>query len=60
MPTQRRKGKGSVKTKGNGNFERRSFSCSMLKAISFIFRKIQELEKELEQVELEVSPFLKL
>ena len=36
------------------------FSCHKLKVISFIFRKMQELQKELEQVELEVSPFLKL
>ena len=34
------------------------FPCSELTMISFIFRKIQELEKELEEVEAEVSPTL--
>ena len=35
-----------------------TFPGNELTMISFIFRKIQELEKELEKVEAEVSPTL--
>ena len=34
------------------------FPYRELTMISFIFRKIQELEKELEEIEAEVSPTL--